>query len=102
MSVQCAHILQKHSGSRNPVDRLRNKTITRSKQQDAAERNFAFVEKRQMLATIPAGLRAQIEYLLLPRHDRRGAGDRRDTGRVRPAADDLVRAVKNLAAFRHA
>jgi phenol hydroxylase P1 protein len=41
-------------------------TIARSKQQDAAERNFAFVEKRQMLATLPAGLRAQIEHLLLP------------------------------------
>ena len=41
-------------------------TIARSKQQDAAERNFAFVEKRQMLSTLPAGLRAQIEHLLLP------------------------------------
>ncbi len=30
MSVRCAHILQKHSGSRNPVDSYRNKPITRS------------------------------------------------------------------------
>ncbi len=30
MSVRCAHILQKHTGSRNPVDSYRNKPITRS------------------------------------------------------------------------
>ncbi len=28
--VRCAHILIKHIGSRNPLDRLRNKKITRS------------------------------------------------------------------------
>jgi len=28
--VKCSHILQKHSGSRNPVDSYRNKKITRS------------------------------------------------------------------------
>lgn len=28
--VRCAHILIKHNGSRNPVDRLRDKKITRS------------------------------------------------------------------------
>ena len=28
--VRCAHILLKHIGSRNPMDRLRNKKITRS------------------------------------------------------------------------
>ena len=31
--VRCSHILLKHAGSRNPVDRLRNKQITRSKQE---------------------------------------------------------------------
>ena len=31
--VRCSHILLKHAGSRNPVDRLRNKTVTRSKQE---------------------------------------------------------------------
>ena len=41
-------------------------TIARSKQQDGAERNFAFVEKRAMLAAIPADLRARIDQLLLP------------------------------------
>lgn len=41
-------------------------TIARSKQQDGAERNFSFVEKRGMLAAIPPELRARIEYLLLP------------------------------------
>ena len=29
--VRCSHILLKHEGSRNPFDRLRNKQITRSK-----------------------------------------------------------------------
>jgi phenol hydroxylase P1 protein len=41
-------------------------TIARSKQQDGAERNFSFVEKRGMLAATPPELRARIEYLLLP------------------------------------
>jgi phenol hydroxylase P1 protein len=41
-------------------------TIARSKQQDGAERNFAFVEKRTMLAAIPPGMRAKIDHLLLP------------------------------------
>lgn len=31
--VQCSHILQKHVGSRNPVDSYRNKPITRSLQE---------------------------------------------------------------------
>ena len=31
--VRASHILLKHTGSRNPVDRLRNKQITRSKQE---------------------------------------------------------------------
>lgn len=30
MSVRCSHILQKHTGSRNPHDSYRNKPITRS------------------------------------------------------------------------
>ena len=30
-------------------------TIARNKQQDGAERNFAFVEKRALLSTIPGG-----------------------------------------------
>ena len=30
MQVRCSHILQKHTGSRNPVDSFRNKKITRS------------------------------------------------------------------------
>lgn len=30
MQVHCAHILQKHKGSRNPKDSYRNKVITRS------------------------------------------------------------------------
>ncbi len=30
MSVQCSHILQKHSGSRRPFDSFRNKPVTRS------------------------------------------------------------------------
>lgn len=41
-------------------------TIARSKQQDGAERNFAFVEKRNMLASIAPELRHKIERLLLP------------------------------------
>lgn len=41
-------------------------TIARSRQQEGAERNFAFVEKRALLATIPAPLRARIDHLLLP------------------------------------
>ena len=31
--VRCSHILLKHAGSRNPMDRLRNKQVTRSKQE---------------------------------------------------------------------
>ena len=30
MKVRCAHILQKHTGSRNPHDSYRDKPITRS------------------------------------------------------------------------
>lgn len=30
MEIRCAHILQKHTGSRNPNDSYRNKPITRS------------------------------------------------------------------------
>ena len=30
MSVRCSHILQKHTGSRNPTDSYRNKPITRN------------------------------------------------------------------------
>lgn len=30
MQVRCSHILQKHKGSRNPVDSYRNKPITRT------------------------------------------------------------------------
>jgi phenol/toluene 2-monooxygenase (NADH) P1/A1 len=41
-------------------------TIARSKQQDAAERNFAFVEKRDMLASISPELRKKIEDTVLP------------------------------------
>ena len=31
--VRCSHILLKHSGSRNPFDRVRNRQVTRSKQE---------------------------------------------------------------------
>ena len=41
-------------------------TIARSKQQDAAERNFSFVEKRNMLEAIPADLREKIITTFLP------------------------------------
>jgi phenol hydroxylase P1 protein len=41
-------------------------TIARSKQQDAAERNFAFVEKRDMLASLSPESRKKIEYVVLP------------------------------------
>jgi phenol hydroxylase P1 protein len=41
-------------------------TIARSRQQDGAERNFAFVEKRALLAAIPPELGARIDQLLLP------------------------------------
>lgn len=30
MQVRCSHILQKHKGSRNPVDSYRNKPVTRT------------------------------------------------------------------------
>lgn len=30
MSIRCAHILQKHTGSRNPTDSYRNKAVTRT------------------------------------------------------------------------
>lgn len=41
-------------------------TIARSKQQDAAERNFAFVEKRNMLESIPEEIREKIITTLIP------------------------------------
>ena len=41
-------------------------TIARSKQQDAAERNFSFVEKRNMLEAMPADLREKIITTFLP------------------------------------
>ncbi len=34
--VKCSHILQKHTGSRNPVDSYRNKKITRSAEEALA------------------------------------------------------------------
>jgi peptidyl-prolyl cis-trans isomerase NIMA-interacting 1 len=34
--VRCLHILQKHTGSRNPNDSYRNKVITRSKEEAIA------------------------------------------------------------------
>lgn len=49
-------------------------TIARSRQQEGAERNFAFVEKRGVLGNIPADLRSKINFLLLPlRHVEYGA-----------------------------
>lgn len=41
-------------------------TIARSRQQEGAERHFAFVEKRGLLAALPEPLRARIAHLLLP------------------------------------
>ena len=41
-------------------------TIVRSKQQDAAERNFSFVEKRNMLETMPVDLREKIITTFVP------------------------------------
>ena len=41
-------------------------TIARSKQQDAAERNFSFVEKRNMLETMPVDLREKIITTFVP------------------------------------
>lgn len=41
-------------------------TIARSRQQEGAERNFAFVEKRSLLAAMPADIRDRIIHLLLP------------------------------------
>ena len=41
-------------------------TIARSKQQDAAERNFSFVEKRNMLEAMPADMREKIITTFLP------------------------------------
>lgn len=41
-------------------------TIARSRQQEGAERNFAFVEKRSLLAAMPADVRERIVHLLLP------------------------------------
>jgi phenol hydroxylase P1 protein len=41
-------------------------TIARSRQQEGAERNFAFVEKRSLLAAMPADIRERIIHLLLP------------------------------------
>ena len=32
-TVTCSHILLKHNQSRNPLDRVRNKTITRTKEE---------------------------------------------------------------------
>lgn len=37
--VRAAHILQKHTGSRNPFDRYRNKQVTRSKEEAIANIN---------------------------------------------------------------
>ena len=31
--IRCSHILQKHTKSRNPIDRYRNKQVTRSKEE---------------------------------------------------------------------
>ncbi len=47
MSVRCAHILQKHTGSRNPVDSYRNKPITRSLGQARNNINDLLAQVRQ-------------------------------------------------------
>ena len=44
MQVRCAHILQKHTGSRNPHDSYRNKPITRSLQE--ARNNIQEIKKK--------------------------------------------------------
>lgn len=41
-------------------------TINRSRQQDSAERNFSFVEKREMLDDLPAELREQVAHVMVP------------------------------------
>lgn len=41
-------------------------TIARSRQQDAAERSFNFVEKREMLASLPVDVHARIVTTFLP------------------------------------
>ncbi|MGB1884275.1 MAG: aromatic/alkene monooxygenase hydroxylase subunit beta [Gammaproteobacteria bacterium] len=49
-------------------------TIQRGKQQDSQEKNFEFVEKRQLLATLDDSLRERIETLVIPlRHIAWGA-----------------------------
>jgi len=47
MSVRCAHILQKHTGSRNPVDSYRNKPVTRSLAEAKANINNFLAQVRQ-------------------------------------------------------
>jgi len=47
MSVRCAHILQKHTGSRNPVDSYRNKPITRSLAEARQNINNLLAQVRQ-------------------------------------------------------
>lgn len=47
MSVRCAHILQKHTGSRNPNDSYRNKPITRNLNQARDNINNFLAQVRQ-------------------------------------------------------
>ncbi len=47
MSVRCAHILQKHTGSRNPNDSYRKKPITRSLAEARTNINNFLVQVKQ-------------------------------------------------------
>lgn len=41
-------------------------TITRSRQQDSMERNFSFVEKRGLMATVPEDMRKKVAEVMVP------------------------------------
>jgi len=56
--VQCKHILQKHTQSRNPFDRFRNKQVTRS-----PEEALANIEKiREQIGSMEDFDRLAYEY----------------------------------------
>ncbi|MES9878737.1 MAG: aromatic/alkene monooxygenase hydroxylase subunit beta [Candidatus Sedimenticola sp. 1PA] len=51
-----------------------NYCMTRAKQQDSAEQNFKFVEKRDLMSTVPEAVKEQVKRTVLPlRHYEWGA-----------------------------
>lgn len=87
--VRCAHILLKHTGSRNPINRNTNQPVTRSKEE-------AIAEIKQHLESIKASATPDREFKNLAMRvsecsSARSGGDRSRILRPRANAEGVLR-----------